>query len=118
MNPRVFDAHSDAKLINRYLKLSGEKDIMAGSRAIAIYPVWNSERIMLQQGVFTIAGSKYFALTSQRAPGLACIRIKKEHKEHLLKDLDRVGVNEMSVFPEPEHTCQYLKWRYDLERSL
>jgi hypothetical protein len=113
MNPRVFDAHSDATLIKRYLRLLGEIN-ENGTRAIAIYPVWNSERIMLQQGVFTIAGSRYFTLTSQRAPGLACIRIKQEYKESLLEDLDRVGVNEMSIFPEPEHTCKYLVWKQKL----
>jgi len=111
--PRVFDAHSDATLINKYLYLLGRKRAN-GRRTIAIYPVWNSERIMLQQGVFTLAGSRQFALSDQQAPGLVCLRIKKEHKRVLLAELDHIGVNEMSIFPEPEHTCNYLTWRAQL----
>jgi len=108
--PRVFDCHSDAHLIEKYLKLSGVKR-SNGRRTIAIYPVWNSERIMLQQGVFTLAGSREFALNDKQAPGLVCMRIRQAHKKTLLAELDHIGINEMSIFPEPEHTCNYLTWR-------
>jgi len=111
--PRVFDSHSDANLIEKYLKLSGIKR-SNGRRTIAIYPVWNSERIMLQQGVFTLTGSREFALNVKQAPGLVCLRIRRTHKETLLAELDRIGINEMSIFPEPEHTCSYLIWRAKL----
>jgi hypothetical protein len=111
--PRVFDAHSDAPIIDKYLKLLGAKR-SNGRRTIAIYPVWNSERIMLQQGVFTLAGSKEFALNDDQAPGLLCLMIRKEHKRQLLTELDHIGINEMSIFLEPEHTCNYLTWRAQL----
>ncbi|MFC1636689.1 FRG domain-containing protein [Planctomycetota bacterium] len=111
--PRIFDSHSDAPLIAKYLKLSGIKR-SNGCRTIAIYPVWNSERIMLQQGVFTLAGSREFTLNDKQAPGLVCLRIRKAHKKTLLVELDRIGINEMSIFPEPEHTCNYLIWRAKL----
>lgn len=111
--PRVFDAHSDATVIVQYLRLMGVKR-SNGRRTIAIYPVWNSERIMLQQGVFTLAGSREFALNDKQAPGLVCLRIRKEYKKILLKELDHIGINEMSIFPEPEHTCNYLTWRAQL----
>lgn len=108
--PRVFDAHSDENLISKYLGLLGGKR-SNGRRTIAIYPVWNSERIMLQQGCFTLTGSREFSLNAEQAPGLVCLKIAKEHKETLLVELDRIGINEMSIFPEPEHTCSYLTWR-------
>ena len=115
---RVFDAHSDAEIIKPYLTLSGaqRKD---GCPSIAIHPVWNSERIVLQQGVFTLSGSREFALTDKQAPGLYCLQIRKQHKETLRMELERVGINEMAIFPEPEHTCNYLMWRehLDFERS-
>ncbi len=112
--PRVFDAHSDAPIIDKYLKLLGAKR-SNGRRTIAIYPVWNSERIMLQQGTFTLAGSREFALNDEQAPGLVCLRIRKEYKKQLLTELDHIGINEMSIFPEPEHTCNYLTWRAKLD---
>lgn len=111
--PRVFDAHSDARLISQYLRLLGVKK-SNGCRTIAIYPVWNSERIMLQQGVFTLAGSREFVLDVDQAPGLVCLRIQQEYKRTLLMELDRIGINEMSIFPEAEHTCNYLTWRAQL----
>lgn len=111
--PRVFDAHSEESVINQYLKLKGAKR-SNGKRTIAIYPVWNSERIMLQQGTFTLAGSREFALNDKQAPGLVCLRIRKECKKTLLKELDQIGINEMSIFPELEHTCNYLTWRANL----
>jgi hypothetical protein len=111
--PRVFDSHSDANLIEKYVKLSGIRR-SDGRRTIAIYPIWNSERIMLQQGVFTLAGSREFALNDKQAPGLVCLRIRQTHKESLLKELDHIGINEMFIFPEPEHTCNYLIWRAQL----
>jgi hypothetical protein len=112
-NRRVFDAHSDASVIDQYLRLTGVKR-SNGRHTIAIYPVWNSERIMLQQGTFTLAGSREFALNDKQAPGLVCLRIRKEYKKQLLTELDHIGINEMSIFPEPEHTCNYLTWRAKL----
>jgi hypothetical protein len=116
---RVFDAGADAEIIKPYLNLSGAQN-EDGIPSIAIYPVWNSERIVLQQGVFTLAGSKEFALTNKQAPGLYCLEIKKEYKKSLRMELERVGINEMAIFPEPEHTCNYLMWRerLDVERNI
>jgi len=111
--PRVFDVDSDADLIEDYLRLSGKKE-PNGLKTIAIHPTWNSERIMIQQGVFTLHGSKDFVLTGKQASSLAYLPILKNVKQPLLKELDRFGVCEMSIFPESEHVCRYLKWREDL----
>ena len=96
-----------------YLELDGKRD-NSGLKTIAIDPVWNSERIMLQQGVFTLHGSEKFTLTEKQAPGLIYLRIKNEYKSALLNELERTGINEMAIFPEPEHMCRYLKWRESL----
>ncbi len=106
--PRVFDPNLDAEVIKIYLKLDGRIN-SRGTGTIAINPTWNSSRIMAQQGVFTISGSKYFTLTSKNASSLVYIEIKKKYKKTLLEELERVGVNEMSIFPELEHLCNYLK---------
>lgn len=111
--PRVFDVNFDADLIDVYLSLPGKRD-PNGLKTIAIHPTWNSERIMIQQGVFTLHGSKEFSLTGKQAPSLVYLPILKRFKESLLKELDRVGVCEMSIFPESEHVCRYLKWRENL----
>lgn len=110
---RVLDHNSHEELIKKYLKLEGEKD-PDGLRTIAINPIWNSERIMLQQGVFTLHGSKLFTLNDKQASSLVYLRIKQKHKNDLRRELERVGINEMTLFPEAEHTCSYLKWREKL----
>lgn len=111
---RVFDAHADADRIQRYLTLSGSRN-SRGPRTIAVNPVWNSERILLQQGAFTLHGSRDFTLTSDQAPSLVCLQVPAGNKTHLLDELERAGINEMSIFPEPEHMCRYLIWRERLD---
>lgn len=110
---RILDHNSDSELIKKYLKLKGKRNTN-GLKTIAINPIWNSERIMLQQGVFTLHGSKLFTLNDKQASSLVYLRIKQKHKNDLRRELERVGINEMTLFPEAEHTCSYLKWREKL----
>ena len=112
-NPRIFDAHVDANVIKPYLKLTGRAN-SRGRRPIAILPIMNSERIVLQRGVFTLHGSPSFPLDRLDRAGrpdapLVCLPIHKDVKKQLSDELDRVGINEMSLFPELEHVCSYLK---------
>jgi len=111
--PRVFDAALDAKLIRSYLRLKGKRN-KRGRRTIAVNPVWNSERIMLQQGVFTLHGTREFALDGSQAPSLCGIPILADSKSSLIEELERVGISEMTIFPEPEHVCRYLVQRAGL----
>jgi len=108
-NPRIFDPHIDSSLIKTYLKLTGKQVANGAKRTIAINPVWNSQRVMLQQGVFTLHGSKNFSLDWEDASSLVYLIIRKQYKEKLLIELHRVGIHEMSIFPEIEHVCNYLK---------
>jgi hypothetical protein len=111
---RIFDAHSDAEIINAYLAL-GEDEDPKGTDTIAINPVWDSERIACQRGAFTLHGSKNFTLTLDQAPSLVCFRIPRESKGRILDELELAGTDEMSIFPEPEHVCRYLIWRERLD---
>jgi len=106
--PRVFDPNLDAEVIKIYLNLDGKIN-SHGTGTIAINPTWNSSRIMVQQGVFTISGSKDFALTAKNVSSLVYVEIKTKYKKTLLEELERVGINEMSIFPELEHLCNYLR---------
>jgi len=111
--PHVLDANLDGHEINRYLNLDA-KYRPAGKNPIAINPVWNSERLILQRGVFTLHGSR-FDLSGRRIPSLVALPILKEWKSGLRKELGRIGVDEMTVFPELEHSCRHLKRRAKLE---
>jgi hypothetical protein len=113
-NARILDAHSDADRIAAYLRLPGNQD-PHGLKTIAINPVWNSERIVVQQGTFTLHGSREFTLTRDQAPSLVCLKVRAESKQKLLSELEHAGINEMTIFPEPEHICRYLVWREKLD---
>lgn len=106
--PRIFNAHLDHKPIQDILELDGKLDAR-GKRTIAINPTWNTERIAIQQGVFTLHGSRKFELDRRQASSLLAVPILKEHKLNLRSELERVGIGEMFVYPEPEHVCSHLR---------
>lgn len=105
---RILNPQRDADLIRPYFNLDGKKSTR-GKRTIAINPTWNSERIALQQGCFTFHGSREFSLSRSQASSLLCVPILAEHKKSLLNELERVGIGEMFIFPEPEHVCSHLR---------
>jgi hypothetical protein len=106
--PRIMDNERDADLISPYFKLGGRIN-RRGKRTIALNPTWNTERIALQHGCFTLHGSRKFDLDQSQASSLLYVPILREHKESLLSELERVGIGEMFIFPEPEHVCSYLR---------
>lgn len=106
---RILDAHRDRALILEYLRLTAATNTN-GSPPLAVHPIQNSDRVVLQQGVFTLYGTRP-KLDSAHVPSLIGIPILQECKPQLLLQLERIGVHEMSLFPEIEHTCNYLKGR-------
>jgi hypothetical protein len=106
--PRIFNLHKDQRLILPYFKL-GSRSNSKGRRTIAINPTWNTERIALQHGAFTLHGSRSFELDRHQASSLLYVPILREHKQPLLQELERVGIGEMFIFPEPEHVCAHLR---------
>jgi hypothetical protein len=113
--PRIFDAQSDADLIVPYLRLDGAHKRRIRFRTIAIKPVLNDDRIISQKGVFTLHGSTEFSLTQKEAPSLVAIPILKEAKVDIAQELAKIGVDEMTLFPDPEHTCNQLKRTANLD---
>ncbi len=105
--PRVLNSEVDSTVIAPYMVLKGSER-KGGKPTIAINPTWNTDRIALQQGVFTLHGARHFALDSGQASSLLGVPILKEHKAALLFELERIGVGEMFIFPEPEHVCSHL----------
>jgi hypothetical protein len=106
--PRIFNNERDASIIQPYIKLDGRIS-SRGKRTIAINPTWNTERIALQQGCFTLHGSRKYELDKEQASSLLYVPILREHKNSLLNELERVGIGEMFIFPEPEHICNHLR---------
>jgi len=112
--PRVLDPQRDKEVIITYLRMGG-KNIPGGRLPVAIDPVWNSDRLVIQKGVFTLHGSR-FDLDGAKVPSLVAIPILREYKVKLRSELERIGVDEMTLFPELEHLCAHLTRRAGLER--
>jgi hypothetical protein len=108
----VLDPEEDAEIIQKYLDL-GPDERVDGLRTVAVRPAWNSDRIIMQQGMFTLHGEQ-FALDKEQAPSLIGLPILKESKPQLLYQLERVGTGEMFIFPEPEHICNHLKRKIEM----
>lgn len=103
--------------IASYMEL-GETEISPKGKSlptIAISPVWNSQRLLLQRGAFTLHGSRKFALDKKQAPSLVGVPIFKDAKQRLLEELENIGVDELTLFPELEHTCSHLKKKRGLK---
>lgn len=111
--PRILDQHQDSKILEQYLRLTGSTTAKKRLKTVAVNPVWNSERLMAQKGVFTLHGTTS-NLDFDQAPSLVFIPVLREFKLQLQRDLQRIGIDEMSMFPELEHTCRFLKNRAGL----
>jgi hypothetical protein len=112
--PRVLDPQQDAAVILRYLKM-GATARLGGRFPLAINPIWNSERLIMQKGVFTVHGGR-FSLDGPGIPSLVAIPIFRESKTQLRAELQRIGVDELTLFPELEHSCAHLKRNAGLEQ--
>jgi hypothetical protein len=110
--PTVLDPVTDGDLIRKYLRAS-PRGAKKGRLPIAVNPVWNSARLILQRGVFTVHGS-VFSLDRAKITSLVGIPILREFKVKLRDELQRIGVDEMTLFPELEHACGHLKRRAGL----
>jgi hypothetical protein len=106
--PRILNYELDELVIKQYFNLGGAIN-RGGQRTIALNPTWNTERIVLQQGFFTLHGSRQFDLDNSQASSLLYVPILRENKEPLLNELERVGIGEMFIYPEPEHVCSHLR---------
>ena len=107
IGPKILDAASDAEVLETYLHLDGVQR-EDGDPTVAMHPVLNNERMVLQRGAFTLHGSKQFGLDQIQAPGLTCIPILGEPKEKLRQQLEANGIDKMTLFPEPEYVSEQL----------
>jgi FRG domain len=105
--PRILDPQKDAQLILSFLR-SGPRQSKRPKYPLAVNPVWSSERLIAQRGTFTLHGS-LFSLDRARVSSLVAFPIFRECKSRLRSELRHVGVDEMTLFPELEHSCTHLK---------
>jgi len=69
---------------------------------IAIVPPYNSARITVQRGAFTIHGSRREGIEKLGLRRLAKVIVPKDDVIVMKRDLRAAGVTEFTVFPEPD----------------
>lgn len=80
---------------------------------VIVKPLLSNDRIIKQDGAFIVSGlcrDKVEAVTS--IDKMCGYTIEVENKEEILQELDAVGINEASLFPEVDKVAGYLYEKY------
>jgi len=126
------DAQNERRDVNDeycvvWILLATEKDFINETKFIEPFDVPQTkivrpriikQRINNQSGVFTVTCSK--DLTGQKSMAdlesykdrLIKVKIPTGKIEMIKMDLDTLGINSFSIFPELEGLCSFLQWRY------
>ncbi|MCH5156569.1 MAG: FRG domain-containing protein [Clostridiales bacterium] len=75
-----------------------------------VQPLKMNARILKQDGAFIINGlSKSTDDAIQKLEYLVTTRIRVHNQDNILKELDKLGINEATLFPEVDKVANYLK---------
>lgn len=73
----------------------------------------NNNRIIKQDGAFIICGQYYDSeILKAKLNSLLVAKIKVSNKAKILQELDALGINEATLFPELDKVAHYLKGKY------
>lgn len=78
-------------------------------RPMAIVPLYNSQRITVQRGAFTVHGSNRKGLEEQFTTRIVKVIIPKEHCIQIRRDLRNSGISEFTLFPDLDGLCRDIR---------
>lgn len=87
--------------------------------SIALHPIKNNQRIIAQQGVFTVQGNSLQSLDKEfdgklfNEGILKRVDIEFKYKEDVLTFLDLAGIHPFSIYPDLEGLAKYINSRTD-----
>ncbi len=95
------------------------------SKPIFLKPFWNNNRIVKQDGYFVLFGmNEHKKLCPEINPEVYMkytIPVKNDNGEYVKKkiynDLNKLGINEQSLFPELQNVASYVKEKYHVEKK-
>lgn len=101
------------------LDRESETDPFTTGKTRVFKPSINNDRLAAQAGWFTAhrysnRAGRFVDLHKNRELKRSVLMkgIKGNYKAKLLRALDRVGINQESMFPGLEGTCRYVDWRF------
>lgn len=79
---------------------------------LCVIPKRNNQRILVQSGAFLLFGN-FGNLDTNHASGITVdrIHVSGNKKEEIRRELDRMAINESSLFPEIEKAAKYIRGR-------
>ncbi|WP_417912105.1 FRG domain-containing protein [Candidatus Electronema sp. TJ] len=85
---------------------------------LCVKPKRNSQRILVQCGAFLLFGI-FGDLDSNSAHGISIerIQVNGKKKKNILFELDRVAINDSSMFPEIDQAATYIRSKYEIPVS-
>jgi hypothetical protein len=102
-----------------------ESDPFSIGKTRVLKPNVNNPRIAAQNGWFTAhrfsrKAKKFVPLekNSDIKRRIVVVEVPGDNRNEILKDLDMLGVNHESVFPEIEGTCRHLNWIFTVKDAL
>ena len=83
------------------------------------HPSHVTVRITAQQGCFTVHPPPFYDMrTVQRTDEeLVKFTIERQYRTQIKNDLDRLGFNYASLFPDLDGLCKYLKWSFSISEK-
>lgn len=78
-------------------------------RPIAIVPPYNSQRITVQRGTFTIHGNNTNGLEEQFKEKIVKIIIPRSKSLEMRRELRCVGISEFTIFPDLDGLCRDIR---------
>ena len=83
------------------------------------HPAHVTIRITAQQGCFTVHPPPFYDMrrVQRTEEELVKFTIEKEYRFQIKNDLDRLGINCASLFPDLDGLCKYLKWSFSVPKE-
>lgn len=85
----------------------------------AFHPTHVTQRITTQQGCFTVHPPPFYDMRRVQRTNEELVKftIAKTFRDQMKNDLDRLGINCASLFPELDGLCKYLKWSFSISED-
>lgn len=84
-------------------------------RVFCVKPIFDNPRIIKQEGAFFLYGINGEKSKPADFPfEYTTYTVNKGDKQKILKQLESLGIDESTLFPEIEHVAKHLKEKYDL----
>jgi hypothetical protein len=94
-------------------------DPFAIKKIHVFHPTHVTQRITTQQGCFTVHPPPFYDMRRVQRTNEELVKftIAKSFRDQIKNDLDRLGMNCASLFPELDGLCKYLKWSFSISEN-